>query len=57
MKHRNQPKSPFPLRMEPDLKSWLQVRARSNKRSLNNEVLMALEALRTNDQKREASHG
>lgn len=57
VKQRSKPESPFPLRMERDLKSWLSVRARTNKRSLNSEVLFALESLRTNEQKREPQHG
>jgi predicted HicB family RNase H-like nuclease len=57
VKQRSKSESPFPLRMEHDLKSWLQVRARANKRSLNNEVLVALEHLRSIEQKREAQHG
>lgn len=57
MTQRNKPESPFPLRMEQDVKSWFRVMAKQNKRSLNGEISFALELYRVNAQKREASHG
>jgi hypothetical protein len=48
---------PYGLRMPNDLKSWLEVKARENKRSLNNEIGFVLESYRAQNQKREASHG
>lgn len=45
-KVKQQKESPFPLRLERDLKSWLRVRARVNKRSLNGEIDFVLSAYR-----------
>lgn len=57
MKSREKPEAPFPLRLEPDLKSWVRVKARENSRSLNQEIAHALRLLRSDAQKREAQHG
>lgn len=45
---------PYGLRMPSELKSWLEVKAKENKRSLNNEVCFVLEKYR---QQQGAQHG
>ena len=48
--------SAIPLRLAPDLRAWLQVKARENRRSMNGEVTVLLERYRAQQQK-EAIHG
>lgn len=45
---------PYGLRMSPELKSWLEVKARENRRSLNGEVTYVLEQYRRT---KEQAHG
>lgn len=52
---KSQKPTPLPLRLEPGLRAWLQVKARENKRSMNGEISFLLERYRA--QKSEASHG
>jgi hypothetical protein len=47
---------PFGLRLEPELKSWMEVKARENRRSLNGEVAFVLEQYRRS-QGKEQTHG
>lgn len=48
--------TPLPLRLAPDLLTWLRVKAQENGRSMNREVEQALRRYRATEQK-EASHG
>jgi predicted HicB family RNase H-like nuclease len=43
---REKREKPFGVRMNPDLKNWLRVKARENHRSLNSEVCHVLEKYR-----------
>lgn len=45
------PISPFGLRLPDDLKSWLEVQARENRRSMNGEITVVLERHRTQQQR------
>ena len=45
----------FNVRMNPDLKRWLQLHAAENKRSLNSEILLALERYRRQSEEANAA--
>lgn len=45
------PQPPFGLRLPPDLKDWLTVKAREHHRSLNGELVHVLERYRAEQQK------
>lgn len=54
---RSKQASPLPLRLPPDLRTWLRSRALENSRSMNSEVVFVLKESRALAQKREANHG
>lgn len=43
------------IRLEADLKQWLQDRAKANRRSLNGELVVCLEQIQRQQQKEQAS--
>lgn len=45
--------SPYPVRMNPDLRTWLEQQAAANHRSLNGEITARLEQQRQRDQRRQ----
>lgn len=51
MKTVKKPIAPFGLRLPDDLKSWLEVQARENRRSMNGEITVVLERHRTQQQR------
>ena len=42
----------YALRMPPELKAWLEVRAKENRRSLNSEIVFRLEQSREAEERR-----
>lgn len=48
--------APFGLRMQPELKEWVQKRAEENRRSLNSEIVIRLEESKAREEKRQADH-
>lgn len=51
MKAMKRPITPFGLRLPEDLKSWLEVRARENRRSMNSEITFLLDRYRSQQQR------
>lgn len=50
MKTAKKPITPFGLRLPDELKSWLEVQARENRRSMNGEITIVLERYRAQRQ-------
>lgn len=50
MKTAKKPITPFGLRLPDDLKSWLELQARENRRSMNSEITVIVERYRAQRQ-------
>jgi plasmid stability protein len=51
LKAGKRPIPPFGLRLPEDLKTWLEVRARENRRSMNSEITFLLDRYRAQQQR------